>query len=63
LARNSLDISKAEIHLAISEFDPSQGSQPLSQLEIVSTLWAKSLHFKGISRIYGESPVSEKWQL
>jgi len=27
--RNSIDISKAEIHLGMSEFDPSQGSQPV----------------------------------
>jgi hypothetical protein len=27
--RNSLDISKAQIQSGMSEFDPSQGSQPL----------------------------------
>lgn len=36
--RNSLYNSKAEIHLGMSEFDPSQGSQPVPVLATVCNL-------------------------
>jgi hypothetical protein len=42
------------------EFDPSVASQSLAQLEIVSALWAKTLHLLVFLRIRGASPVSVK---
>ena|SRR5437870_2964910 len=38
-------------------------SQPLAQLKIASTFWAKTLQFAGFSHIFEESPDSGKWQL
>jgi hypothetical protein len=46
--RNSRDISKADIHLRMSEFDPSQGSHTLTRPKIVVNFYARSLQFAGI---------------
>jgi hypothetical protein len=41
-----------KVRAGMREFDPSVSSQSLAQLEIVSTLWAKTLHFAGFLHVY-----------
>jgi hypothetical protein len=55
---NSLDISKAKTQSGMSEFDPSQGSQPVTQPERVSPYWLKVPHIIGFSRNCPKSLVS-----
>jgi hypothetical protein len=49
--RNSLDISKGLFQSGTWEFDPCVVSQTFAQLEIVSVLWEKTLHFAGFLRV------------
>jgi hypothetical protein len=50
---NSVDISKAFLENVIWKFESSQVSQPFTQLQIASTVWAKTPHFTGFSCVPG----------
>jgi hypothetical protein len=61
--RNSSDISKGIFALGICEFESSQVSQPVTQLEIVSIFRSKTPYLIGFLRINNKSIVSDKGQL
>jgi hypothetical protein len=57
--RNSLEISKADIYLEMSEFDSSQGSQAVTQLKIVATEIAEVPAKCGLLQILFQSLYSK----